>query len=172
MKDGTPPFRRFMLRVTHEEDVFRGHFSPWGYTAPITLTLFGAVAITFTHSEIVIDASIWAFRTAMCLSGLYFLLIPRTFRWTVDVANGTYEVASTRFWKRKITHERGSLSADAHVDVVKADCMWPNWDLLLILPNQTVLLGRSHTVEGSSPQRQLLETAAMINSQLTSPPTA
>ena len=82
-----------------------------------------------------------------------------------------YEATSTRFWNRQLTHERGSLLSDARVEITKADSYWPNWDLLLILPDTTVHLGRTYTHEASSPEHWLHNAAAKINARLTDPST-
>ena len=157
------------MKLSFEESKVYGQFTPWSYTIPLAVTCFGAIAITLTPSDITIDASIWVFRVILLLSGLYFLLIPRTFRCILDFEKRTYEATSTRFWNRQLAHERGSLPSDARVVIAKADSYWPNWDLLLILPDTTVRLGRTYTHEASSPEHWLHNAAAKINARLTDP---
>ena len=155
------------MKLSFEESKVYGQFTPWSYTAPLAVVCFGATAITFAPSDITIDASIWAFRGVMLLSGLYFLLIPRTFRFILDFEKRMCEATSTRLWNRQLTHESGSLSSDARVVITKADSYWPNWDLLLILPDTTVRLGRTYTLEASSPEQLLHDAAEKINAKLT-----
>jgi hypothetical protein len=159
------------MKLSFEESKVYGQFTPWSYTAPLAAVCFGATAITLAPSDITIDANIWAFRGVMLLGGFYFLLIPRTFRFILDFEKRTYEATSTRFWNRQLANEHGSLPSDTRVEITKADSYWPNWDLLLILPDTTVHLGRTYTHEANSPEQLLHDAAAKINARLTDPPT-